>query len=157
MHGERKTSKDYFNVFRAFMQGDYEPTIAEAFENVDIELEYGGGSKVLEDYEDFKSFVMLLSGDILDQYTNVSSCYTVNEPVSPEGALKVRVTDKEDGGVRAEFFVLPDGRVMTEKRETYFTTYLGNQKLTLRAKTRVVFITEDTYPFDELTAFMGQA
>ncbi len=159
MHGERITSKDYFGIFQRYMQGDYDYTIAEAFEHAEIELEYDGRKKQLDDYEEFKAFIMLLNGDILDSFTNKSACFTVNWPVSPEGALKVSVHEKPKDGAdeetfSTEFFVLPDGRVMQEKREIGFNTYFGMQTLSILAKARMVFVTEDEYAFDELISFM---
>lgn len=158
MHGERVASKDYFGIFQMYPEGDYDLTISEAFEHAEIELEYEGRKKQLDDYEEFKDFIMLLNGDILDSFTNKSSCFTVNEPVLPEGALKVSVHTKpdraEEDAFSTEFFILPDGRIMQEKREIWFNTYFGMQTLTIMAKTRLVFVTEEAYDFGAAAAFM---
>ena len=127
---------------------------------MNIELEYEGSKKQLDDYEEFKGFIMLLNGDILDSYSNNSVCYTVNGPISPDGALKVNVKEKpedgaEDDAFSTEFFILPDGHVMYEKRNVGFITYGGVQMLTISAKTRAAFITEDAYDFGAAAAFMG--
>ncbi len=160
LHGEKTVNNDLFGLFRhQSFQGDNEAAISDLYEHAVIELEYNGIKKTLDDYEQFRSFILLFGEDPAHCLSAVCSCADISEPVSPDGALKVSVCNKPDADPSeddrtAEFYVLPDGRVLSEKYDFSACTYFGTVVCYFTAKTRMTYTTETAYPFDEMTAFV---
>lgn len=136
-------------------------TLAEAFQNVRVELAYNGKTTALENEDEFKSFFRTFYGDYESRKSggNRRLLTTVSGTAIPDGALTLTVAPRDAADPYAiqpiTCRIAPDGKAyVTVGNYSAMTNGYELGQFFLLAHAQFLSVPELTFPFAELTQFV---
>lgn len=158
---EREESRDLFGIYRSFYSAGqtFEEVVGEAYKHLEIRIGYQGKERILDNAEDFESFIRIFCEGIEEQYTETVFESQLTDASFREDGVHVSIKGRLEEGqslpsFRTEFWVTPDGQVWQEPEQLSVCTSGGIRWLYMRFCAPFVTYTLKAYPFDEVIFYL---